>query len=79
MASPPEDGTTYNVNSPAARVKAIHLPSGDQSGSVHWVTPPVRSRVMAPPPAGTVYSAARPLSVEVKQMRLPSGDQLILS
>src|ERR1039457_738644 len=41
---PPCDGTTQISKSPLCEVKAIHLPSGDQSGSVGFATPLVGMR-----------------------------------
>ena len=56
-------------------MKAMNLPSGDQSGSVQFKMPPVFSLVMVPPLAGMVNRAALPSAVEVKQIVRPSGDQ----
>jgi hypothetical protein len=56
-------------------VKTIALPSGDQSGSVALKAPTVRMRDMAPPFAGILYKAVRPLARETKQIQRPSGDQ----
>ena len=43
-------------NSPVCDVNAIHLPSGDQSGSVGFGAPVVRITWTSPPPAGTLAS-----------------------
>ena len=53
-AFPPAAGTMQISNTPPPRmvVKAIALPSGDQSGSVALKTPMVRIRDIAPPLAG---------------------------
>jgi hypothetical protein len=74
---PPPGGTMQTSNTPPPRivVKTIALPSGDQSGSVAFMTPIVRIRDMAPPLAGILYSLVLPLAREAKQIQRPSGDQ----
>src|SRR5579871_5265057 len=55
MAVPPSEGTTQRLKPPAyCEVKAIRLPSGDQSGSEGLETPAVGMRSMRPPSAGTL-------------------------
>src|SRR6266849_4954832 len=61
VAVPPPAGTTQMLKSPICDVNAIHLPSGDQSGSVGLVTPEVGMRCTSPPPAGTFASTRRDL------------------
>src|SRR5712671_457759 len=62
-------------NPPICDVNAIHLPSGDQSGSVGLETPEVGIRTAAPPPAGTLASTRRSFIFVAKQIHCPSGDQ----
>src|ERR1700690_3425695 len=66
---------TQMSNSPACKVKAIHLPSGDQSGSVGFGAPGVRTTWTSPPPAGTLASTRRSRILVAKQIHCPSGDQ----
>jgi hypothetical protein len=56
----PSAAITQMLKSPICDVNAIHLPSGDQSGSVGFSTPAVESRWGSPPPAGTLARARRP-------------------
>src|SRR5438067_173337 len=63
------------VNSRVCEVNAIHLPSGDQSGSVGFGVPPVLITVASPPEAEIRRNARRSLSFEAKQIDWPSGDQ----
>src|SRR5882757_920554 len=72
---PPAAGTTQMLKSPICDVNAIHLPSGDQSGSVGLETPEVGIRCTAPPPAGTLASTRRAFILVAKQIHCPSGDQ----
>ena len=74
---PPPGGTMQISNTPPPRcvVKTIARPSGDQSGSVALKAPMVRIRVIAPPLAGILCRAVRPLAREAKQIQRPSGDQ----
>jgi len=75
-SEPPPAGKTQMSNSlPACRVNAIHLPSGDQSGSVGFAAPVVFKYSTAPPPAGILASRRRPFFSVAKQIQLPSGDQ----
>ena len=63
-AVPPLAGTTQIWKSRNWLVKAIHLPSGDQSGSVGLPAPAVWIIWESPPPAGTFRSARRSLSFD---------------
>ena len=72
---PPFAGKTQMSNSPVCDVNAIHLPSGDQSGSVGFGAPEVEIRCIAPPPAGTFASVRRSAIFVAKQIHCPSGDQ----
>src|SRR6516165_9089168 len=74
-AALPSAGMTQMSNSPACIVKAIHLPSGDQSGSVGFGVPEVRITCTSPPPAGTLASTRRSRILVAKQIHCPSGDQ----
>src|SRR5579862_3671634 len=74
-AALPSAGITQMSNSPACKVKAIHLPSGDQSGSVGFGVPEVRMTWTSPPPAGTLASTRRSCILVAKQIHSPSGDQ----
>src|SRR6185503_5330410 len=71
VIEPPPAGTTQTSKSPARRVKMICLPSGDQSGSVQFAAPTVLKRRIAPPLAGTRYSAAAPPARDEKQIVWP--------
>src|SRR5271170_2697700 len=75
VAVPPPAGTRQMLKSPICDVNAIHLPSGDQSGSVGFKTPEVGIRWTGPPPAGTLASARRSRIFVAKQIHCPSGDQ----
>ena len=63
----PSAAITQMLKSPICDVKAIHLPSGDQSGSVGLET--------APPPAGILARRRRSRNFVAKQIHSPSGDQ----
>jgi len=71
----PSTGITQISKSPACRVKAIHLPSGDQSGSVGFGAPAVLSVLIGPPLAETLASRRRSAIFVAKQIHWPSGDQ----
>ena len=75
VGAPPSAGTTQMSNPPVCDVNAIHLPSGDQSGSVGFGAPGVGIRCIAPPPAGTFASTRRSAILVAKQIHWPSGDQ----
>lgn len=62
-------------NSRAWEVKAIHLPSGDQSGSVGLGAPAVFKYSTWPPPDGTLAKRRRSAFFVAKQIQFPSGDQ----
>src|SRR5271156_2404496 len=72
----PSAGVTQMSNSPAWEVKAIHLPSGDQSGSLGLGAPLVFRYSTWPPPEGTLASRRRSDLLVAKQIQRPSGDQV---
>ncbi len=71
----PSAGITQMSNSLVCEVNAIHLPSGDQSGSVGFGAPVVLKVCTAPPSAETFASRRRALIFVAKQIHCPSGDQ----
>jgi hypothetical protein len=75
VGAPPPAGTTQMSNSDVCDVNAIHLPSGEQSGSVGFGAPGVGICCIAPPPAGTFASTRRSAIFVAKQIHCPSGDQ----
>src|SRR6185503_17994958 len=54
IAGPPRASTMQIENPDAWEVKAIHLPSGDQSGSVGFGAPSLFKRRISPPDAEIV-------------------------
>src|SRR5580692_7308893 len=72
----PSAGITQMSNSPACDVKAIHFPSGDQSGSVGFGAPVVFKISTAPPSAETFARCRRSYFLVAKQIQRPSGDQV---
>src|SRR5262245_3973822 len=76
ITSPPFAGITQMSKPPPHwEVKAIHCPSGDQSGSVGFETPEEGMRSTGPPEADTLHKARRSLVLLAKQIHLLSGDQ----
>src|ERR1039458_6404015 len=71
----PSAAITQMLKSRICDVNAIHLPSGDQSGSVGFSTPDVGRRCTSPPPAGTLASTRRAFILAAKQIHSPLGDQ----
>jgi len=59
VTAPPPAGTTQISKSRICDVNAIHLPSGDQSGSVGLETPAVGTASGAPPDAETFRNTRR--------------------
>ena len=73
---PPVAGTTQIWNPDRyCTVNAIHLPSGDQSGSLGLGMPLVPMVCTGPPEGETLQSVRRSFSLAAKQIHLPSGDQ----
>src|SRR5271170_6981231 len=72
----PSAGITQISNSPDCDVKAIHLPSGDQSGSVGFGAPVVFKSSTSPPSAETLARWRRSDFLVAKQIQRPSGDQV---
>ena len=74
----PSAGITQMLKSRICEVNAIHLPSGDQSGSVGLGVPTVLSYCNVPPQAGTFANRRRslPLCLVAKQIQSPFGDQV---
>src|SRR6202012_3673237 len=72
----PSAGMTQISNSLAWEVKAIHLPSGDQSGSVGLGAPAVFNISTWPPDAETLAKRRRAFFLVAKQIHWPSGDQV---
>src|SRR5581483_1834212 len=76
LASPPSAGTTQIEKFPLPTVKAICLPSGDQSGLVTLPKAPVVCNGTSAPPLALIFrKRARPLRC-TKQISVPSGDHV---